>query len=156
DLGDQCDCLLTGGDGGDHLGQFHDRGRVEEVQPDDLVRPPSERCDLGHRQRGRVGGQNRARGADPVQITKDVLLDVHVFGNGFHDEVRIRKVLTGGREGQAGVDRRAFLLAELSPADRSGKGPVHVATWTGDRKSTRLNSSHVSISYAVFCLKKKI
>src|SRR5207249_4193044 len=27
--------------------------------------------------------------------------------------------------------------------------------WAGDRKSTRLNSSHVSISYAVFCLKKK-
>src|SRR5699024_11946846 len=27
---------------------------------------------------------------------------------------------------------------------------------TRDRKSTRLNSSHVSISYAVFCLKKKI
>src|SRR5690606_6161472 len=29
--------------------------------------------------------------------------------------------------------------------------------WTGDldRKSTRLNSSHVKISYAVFCLKKK-
>src|SRR5690348_18081618 len=26
---------------------------------------------------------------------------------------------------------------------------------TGDRKSTRLNSSHPSISYAVFCLKKK-
>src|SRR5699024_12029145 len=26
---------------------------------------------------------------------------------------------------------------------------------TSDRKSTRLNSSHVSISYAVFCLKKK-
>src|SRR5690348_18186980 len=26
----------------------------------------------------------------------------------------------------------------------------------GDRKSTRLNSSHPSISYAVFCLKKKI
>src|SRR5215469_15019047 len=28
-------------------------------------------------------------------------------------------------------------------------------TATGDRKSTRLNSSHVEISYAVFCLKKK-
>src|SRR5258708_33827841 len=27
--------------------------------------------------------------------------------------------------------------------------------WTGDRKSTRLNSSHQIISYAVFCLKKK-
>src|SRR6267142_4796714 len=28
-------------------------------------------------------------------------------------------------------------------------------TGLGDRKSTRLNSSHMSISYAVFCLKKK-
>src|SRR5690625_6619330 len=28
-------------------------------------------------------------------------------------------------------------------------------TWIEDRKSTRLNSSHVAISYAVFCLKKK-
>src|SRR5207249_8941590 len=30
-----------------------------------------------------------------------------------------------------------------------------VYRYTEDRKSTRLNSSHVSISYAVFCLKKK-
>src|SRR5690625_2453029 len=30
-----------------------------------------------------------------------------------------------------------------------------VAEHLGDRKSTRLNSSHVAISYAVFCLKKK-
>src|SRR5438445_7971692 len=28
-------------------------------------------------------------------------------------------------------------------------------TWPRDRKSTRLNSSHANISYAVFCLKKK-
>ena len=28
--------------------------------------------------------------------------------------------------------------------------------WLKDRKSTRLNSSHVVISYAVFCLKKKL
>src|SRR3712207_6912415 len=27
--------------------------------------------------------------------------------------------------------------------------------WASDRKSTRLNSSHANISYAVFCLKKK-
>src|SRR5437868_13766222 len=31
----------------------------------------------------------------------------------------------------------------------------HFALASKDRKSTRLNSSHVSISYAVFCLKKK-
>src|SRR5690606_41882171 len=41
---------------------------------------------------------------------------------------------------------------EVEPVDRGGhEGVVH----DSDRKSTRLNSSHVKISYAVFCLKKK-
>src|SRR5437870_10539143 len=40
--------------------------------------------------------------------------------------------------------------ASYSPAGSQGP-PAPV----GDRKSTRLNSSHVAISYAVFCLKKK-
>src|SRR5690606_41183678 len=35
-------------------------------------------------------------------------------------------------------------------------GIGHFFANQGDRKSTRLNSSHVKISYAVFCLKKKI
>src|SRR5438874_13510934 len=38
-------------------------------------------------------------------------------------------------------------LRDCEPSPRSPKG--------ADRKSTRLNSSHVEISYAVFCLKKK-
>src|SRR5690606_39405429 len=33
--------------------------------------------------------------------------------------------------------------------------PYSSGIWGQDRKSTRLNSSHVKISYAVFCLKKK-
>src|SRR2546430_4882141 len=40
------------------------------------------------------------------------------------------------------------------PADR--RNARHVPTELQDRKSTRLNSSHSQISYAVFCLKKKI
>src|SRR5438876_3385879 len=45
-------------------------------------------------------------------------------------------------------------LIEKGEADflLSGSGARHGVT---DRKSTRLNSSHPSISYAVFCLKKK-
>src|SRR5256885_6435365 len=34
-------------------------------------------------------------------------------------------------------------------------GPTRLRTFVEDRKSTRLNSSHLVISYAVFCLKKK-
>src|SRR5699024_12296820 len=41
------------------------------------------------------------------------------------------------------------IMALLSQMNRGG------TTVVIDRKSTRLNSSHVSISYAVFCLKKK-
>src|SRR5699024_12755736 len=42
----------------------------------------------------------------------------------------------------------AHYVAHAVPLDTDTVQP-------GDRKSTRLNSSHVSISYAVFCLKKK-
>src|SRR5690606_41492967 len=60
------------------------------------------------------------------------------------------------------VDKTAFgflTLERFAPeADISrisGGDLWLLATGTGDRKSTRLNSSHVKISYAVFCLKKK-
>src|SRR5690349_23740455 len=36
-----------------------------------------------------------------------------------------------------------------------GDQPLFAEAGTSDRKSTRLNSSHVEISYAVYCLKKK-
>src|SRR3712207_7061948 len=44
---------------------------------------------------------------------------------------------------------------------RNGRFQPRKTTWPSpeaaeDRKSTRLNSSHANISYAVFCLKKKI
>src|SRR5256885_9224368 len=38
---------------------------------------------------------------------------------------------------------------------RPGRDATVVTYGIGDRKSTRLNSSHLVISYAVFCLKKK-
>src|SRR2546426_9283031 len=46
----------------------------------------------------------------------------------------------------------------FSPVRQTGRLSRPSSTWTGgstDRKSTRLNSSHLVISYAVFCLKKK-
>src|SRR5207249_10664719 len=47
---------------------------------------------------------------------------------------------------------------ETTPIDdqvRSQTAVIYTGDSVRDRKSTRLNSSHVSISYAVFCLKKK-
>src|SRR5689334_23571134 len=43
----------------------------------------------------------------------------------------------------------------LPVRDERALDEAAVAGQHGDRKSTRLNSSHSSISYAVFCLKKK-
>src|SRR5258708_25051612 len=47
---------------------------------------------------------------------------------------------------------RSYSYADIKPwLDGTNKS----ADWIEDRKSTRLNSSHQIISYAVFCLKKK-
>src|SRR5439155_7733968 len=63
----------------------------------------------------------------------------------------------------AGDDRRRLRRARGAarrrghdPARRAERGARRGVRGPGlDRKSTRLNSSHVAISYAVFCLKKK-
>src|SRR2546422_1106193 len=57
--------------------------------------------------------------------------------------------LVGGADGRALCVRKGELGDPPSPGAALLPGPF------GDRKSTRLNSSHGYISYAVFCLKKK-
>src|SRR3712207_9034429 len=49
------------------------------------------------------------------------------------------------------VEARDFVAALHREPDRA----LVVGDYERDRKSTRLNSSHANISYAVFCLKKK-
>src|SRR5690606_41328872 len=58
------------------------------------------------------------------------------------------------RNGRAGR-RSASVPAVIQGAKRSRTLPPPDFGRPADRKSTRLNSSHVKISYAVFCLKKK-
>src|SRR5690606_22547330 len=89
----------------------------------------------------------------------------------------IRRCPAGGCDGAAAAVQQDFrvvenlvtgdLMGSFTPLPRlqlGGRLPVTWARGHGteatedgglDRKSTRLNSSHVKISYAVFCLKKK-
>src|SRR2546430_8672838 len=66
----------------------------------------------------------------------------------------LHRVATSGTDG-------AFRLADVPPGEYTvivrhvGFAPFARAVAVQDRKSTRLNSSHSQISYAVFCLKKK-
>src|SRR5690625_3810258 len=54
------------------------------------------------------------------------------------------------------ADGGAHLAHRRAPGQKSPPGLTGMLRGRGeDRKSTRLNSSHVAISYAVFCLKKK-
>src|SRR5690606_39733685 len=74
------------------------------------------------------------------------------------DVVAARRVGAGGREVIAAVDEvrvahhQRHVVARRRPEPSLAEAAARHAL---DRKSTRLNSSHVKISYAVFCLKKK-
>src|SRR5690625_7078730 len=68
----------------------------------------------------------------------------------------------GPREGRRRLLCRPQFVSAWLAASRNSSTSVAIASITRsspsrrrDRKSTRLNSSHVAISYAVFCLKKK-
>src|SRR5438309_2990478 len=65
----------------------------------------------------------------------------------------LARLREGNRRFVAGVDDPN---AALRQTHRLALTQEPFAIVLGDRKSTRLNSSHSSISYAVFCLKKKI
>src|SRR5690349_23447100 len=77
----------------------------------------------------------------------DGLLDVPSF------PTRRSSDLGGRRRARDRAPRRP--RARLALASGLHRPAVSGDGHQGDRKSTRLNSSHVEISYAVFCLKKK-
>src|SRR3712207_6838052 len=104
---------------------------------------------------------------EPDFGTSVVLLS-GVAGTLWASELRSRDLVLSGLVGLVAVAgmmmlepyRRERFLTFRDPwaaADGSGYQVVQsmVAIKAGDRKSTRLNSSHANISYAVFCLKKK-
>src|SRR5688500_19289816 len=71
-----------------------------------------------------------------------------------HDALPISarpRLVPRGRPRTAGAQQRSTALDRARRLDRHSAERAAPA----DRKSTRLNSSHLVISYAVFCLKKK-
>src|SRR5438034_1628698 len=76
-----------------------------------------------------------------------------IYTLSLHDALPISRAPTRGRA----VGRGALCRAGAAHRRRRvpGPGADEPARPGGDRKSTRLNSSHTVISYAVFCLKKK-
>src|SRR3712207_8693523 len=59
------------------------------------------------------------------------------------------------RSGDAALRPLHVALGRVVGEDEPPRRVRAVAIYDADRKSTRLNSSHANISYAVFCLKKK-
>src|SRR5438034_8137392 len=94
--------------------------------------------------------------AQALRILKTVpLIDGH---NDIPDAIRER----GGLDSVDFAVLQPKLMTDIPKLRAGGVGAqfwaayVPVTTIDSDRKSTRLNSSHTVISYAVFCLKKKI
>ena len=124
---------VVGGGGGlrrgvladDHLDQRHHRGRVEEVEADDLVGPQRRLPHLGDRERGGVGGEDRVAGRRRVELAEDRLLDLHPLRHRLDDEVDVAELLVGRGAGdqahhlgEAGV---GLLLGQLLLLDQAGE-----------------------------------
>src|SRR3712207_9275838 len=82
-----------------------------------------------------------------------------IYTLSLHDALPISGQVVQGRERGAVLQPRRRLddvglpaRAAVRHGDERPRGPAELPL---DRKSTRLNSSHANISYAVFCLKKK-
>src|SRR2546422_8361851 len=98
-----------------------------------------------------------------VLVQRDpVTVRVHPFNAGLGFMVPASFMTGGGRRAARGGRTRgagALSVTGYRGAHCSGKQTVlqreHKGHRARDRKSTRLNSSHGYISYAVFCLKKK-
>src|SRR3712207_9502380 len=78
-----------------------------------------------------------------------------IYTLSLHDALPIclTESLAGAQEGAEGQRPEPCDVTILRSLP--GVGQIVLATLLADRKSTRLNSSHANISYAVFCLKKK-
>src|SRR5690606_41515846 len=89
--------------------------------------------------------------------------DLHSFPTRRSSDLVQRRQAARARKASArpgagkGFRARTGLGGAHAPAREEAAGPARArrAASRRDRKSTRLNSSHVKISYAVFCLKKK-
>src|SRR5256885_12779892 len=81
-----------------------------------------------------------------------------IYTLSLHDALPIWSGIFGGKGARELRNRRRQRLP--TPLGSTAGGGLHLGFGAGrgnlDRKSTRLNSSHLVISYAVFCLKKKI
>src|SRR5438477_9557991 len=86
---------------------------------------------------------------NPPQLADPrILADHHALAQVIHE----RRTRLRGNINRIGIGKRLHKrigFPSVSAGYRLARGP------RVDRKSTRLNSSHMSISYAVFCLKKK-
>src|SRR5690625_5871401 len=78
-----------------------------------------------------------------------------IYTLSLHDALPICQVRLGDRPGGGGDPAHPQRWADLPDQLRWWRRAARRGPGARDRKSTRLNSSHVAISYAVFCLKKK-
>ena len=125
---DVVDDRVLGHDGADDLDELQHRCGVEEVQAHDPARVVRRDRDLGHRQAGGVGGEDRVGADDGVELAEDLALEVQVLGHGLDHQVTVGQVLQCRREVDVRVQGGLVLRGELAPADRAvGRVLQHAA-----------------------------
>src|SRR5712691_4270573 len=117
--------------GADHLDELHEHRWIEEMHPDDFVRPLRHNGHVRDRQRGRVRRQDRLRRRRFVEFTEHFLLQVDVFKDRLNREIRIVQSHTQIERRMNAVERLVhLLLADLILLDEFSErpsDPIHAA-----------------------------
>ena len=108
---------FLGDHGANDLDELLHLGWVEEVHPDDPAWVLGGYRDLGDGQAGGVGGQDRVRFHDLVQLGEDVTLEIEMLGHGLDHEVTLGEVGEVSGVAHAVVQLALLLLGQLAPGE---------------------------------------
>ena len=87
-------------------------GRIDPVHARKPLRAVHRLGDLRHRHAGGIGGQHHVLSHQPADLFPEGMLDVHLFGNGLENKVRLGKAVFGCGHGDSLQQRLGLRLCQ--------------------------------------------
>ena len=126
-----------------------------EIEDVTIINPRHPDSDEMRKRYGKLLFEKRKRRGYTLREAEKIMRERNYFGSAMVETGHADALISGLTRNYPDTIRPALQIIGTDPNTHLIGGMYVLVTKNGDRKSTRLNSSHQIISYAVFCLKKK-